>query len=269
MLKKGLPFLVGLSFFVILFLIGAPAQASLDAIDPAVREEYNQAVERIYGKIISVKSSYPELQNFSRKMISRDKNGFDLIFYSYGLEAGENESYAYQFSLNVDEIQSKSMEGEWKFPLLGFQVVLNSHQTGNFTIFKSEHIVEEGLDELKMFEQQSLPFRLELKTDKDVYAPKERITLTVLLKNTGQQAFKVADISEQSLYCQIDTLDWGTRGGEITLDKVLSPYGSITKIFKIQGIDTPKEARISCAYGLGFKGVQPFNHVQISIKSPD
>jgi hypothetical protein len=135
------------------------------------------------------------------------------------------------------------------------------------TTFDPQTIVSQNIDELSLLEQNVLPFKLELASDKDVYAANEPITLTVTLRNLGSQPFRVFDIDEHSLFCQIDDMTWGSIMPKEAKEKVLTPNGTIGKILRVRGIAQPKTTQISCRYGIGFRGVLPYNRIKVLIKS--
>ncbi|GEM_PF-4670912 len=257
-----------LYFSVVFFVFGCwEAKASLGGADAKARQEYNQTVERIYNGFVQLKDQYPELKDFSRNAMGQDRNGFDTLSYEHDLQG----LYGYRFSLHAEDLtrdRASDQEGvgQLKFPLLGFEVAIESKRSGGLAIFDPRKIIEENFQALKVLEQDQLPVRLELKTDKDVYRVREQITLTVSLKNMGSRAFKVADLNEESLYCAIDDKEWGTQESTGEIGSILKPYGSLYKILKVEGINVPKEAWIVCTYGLGFKGVQPYSRVKVLVQ---
>jgi hypothetical protein len=237
----------------------------------AIRTRYNESIEAIVRDIIQAKNGYPELEGFSRSAISQDSNGFESVFYEHDSAGNAQDPYSCSFSINIkelkgDEPQAEGSGWETKFPLLGIKVVVESQRKGEWVSFDLRKIVESNLENLKTLEQDYLPFRLELKTSKEVYAVFESITITALLRNTGIKAFKVADLDEDSLYCKIGNKDWGNPEPAVELNKVLNSHGTIQKILNISGADDPQDLWIACTYAIGFQGVQPYQRIKISIK---
>ena len=253
----------------ILFLVCPPLSAQTQT--EAIRIRYNESIEAIVKDIIQARNGYPELEGFSRAAISQDANGFESVSYAHDSAGNAKDPYSCSFSISMKELkdaepQSEGSGWETKFPLLGIKVVVESQRKGEWVSFDLRRIVESNLENLKTLEQDYLPFRLELKTSKDVYAVFESITITALLRNTGIKAFKLADLDEDSLYCKIGNKDWGNPEPVVELNKVLSAHGTIQKILTISGADDPQDLWIACTYAIGFQGVQPYQRIKISIK---
>ena len=237
----------------------------------AIRDRYNESIEAIVKDIIQAKNGYPELEGFSKAAISRDSNGFESVSYSHDSSGNAQDPYGYSFSINIrglndDVLQTEGSLWEMKFSLLGRKVVVDSQRKGEWVSFDLRKIVESNLENLRILEQDYLPFRLELKTQKDVYFVHENITITVSLKNTGVKAFKVAELDEKSLYCTIGNKDWGNPEPAVEFNKVLNSYGTIQKILEVSGAGEPQDLWIACTYAIGFQGVQPYQRIKISIK---
>ena len=243
-----------------------------NAQNEVVRSRYNESIEGIVKDVIQAKSGYPELENFSKTAISQGVNGFENISYVHDLPAsGSHDPYAYRFSVGIKDLSSddtKDIDSSWevKFPLLGFKVVAESERKGESVSFDFRKIVEKNLANLRVLEQDFLPFRLELKTEKDVYSVREEIVLTVSLKNMSPKPYKLADLDENSLYCTISDQEWGNSDAQVELNKVLNSNGMIQQILTINGMETPQEIWIACTYAVGYKGVQPYSRAKISIQ---
>jgi hypothetical protein len=253
---------------LIVLLCQAPARAQ----NAEVVNAYNEMVENIYAGLWKLKNQYPELANLSRSAITQDKNGLKQISYAHKSSeqfawGDDDDPYAYRFSLSTRKLQdAESGSAEWKFPLLGFKVVYDIQRSGPLTTIDPFLLVEMNVEDLHLLEQGVLPFRLEIATDKEAYAPRETLNLTVSLRNLGAQPFRVFDLNEQSLFCKIDDMTWGSEEPQDTAEKVLAPYGVLSKILRIRGISKPKDTRISCRYGVGFRGVLPFHSVKVTVK---
>ncbi len=254
---------------MILLLCQAP---SAWAQNEEVVSKYNDIVDNIYAELWKLKTIYPELANLSPQAVTQDKDGFKQIAYSHKTSNqfawdAEQDPYAFRFSLRARTIQDLDpSSAEWRFTLLGIKVVMQTSASGQLVTFDPLSIVEKNVEDLHLLEQGVLPFRLELTTDKEVYEVKETLMVTVTLRNLGAQPFRVFDLNEQSLFCKIDDLSWGSEDSKETSEKVLAPYGILTKILRVRGISQPKETRISCRYGVGFRGVLPFNSVKVVVK---
>jgi len=254
---------------VFFLLISTPAWAAQDRSI----EAYNQAVDRIGSAIWSLKSKYPELANFSKSAVKTTADGFNEIDYSHQQPVSEegDDPYEFRFYLRVRPLEQAESEfppefPEWDFARLGFKVVLEVYKDGPMSTFDPKLIVETNVEELHLLEQNDLPFRLKVKTEKESYTEKESITFTITLENKGAQPFRVMDLDEHSLFCRIDDMLWGSEVPEDTAEKILQPNSSIAKVLRVKGISTPKEATISCRYSVGFKGIQPFDRVKVLIK---
>ena len=258
--------------FFILSVVLLWACLPSNAQNETVRSRYNESIEGIVKDIIQAKSGYPELESFSKTVISQSINGFENISYAHDSPANSShDPYAYQFSVGVkgltgDDTEDASSSWEVKFPLLGFKVVTESRRKGESVSFDFRKIVEKNLADLRVLEQDFLPFRLELKTEKDVYFVQDDITVTASLRNMSPKAYKLADLDENSLYCTIGDKEWGSSDSQVELNKVLNPNGTIQKILRIYGMETPQEVWIACTYAIGYKGVQPYSRIKISIQ---
>jgi hypothetical protein len=253
-----------LSLILVLF-----APVLVWALEEESIKKYNEVIDQVYRQIWTLKERYPELDNFSKSAIKTHPDGFKEISFSHkpSEDDGQGDPYALQFSLKarkLDEVTDGT--AEWKFGLLGFKVVMERRRSGSLTTFDPFEIIEGHVEELYLLEQNVLPFRLELSADKEIYAPKEVINLTVTLRNLGAQPFRVFELNDKSLFCRIDDMTWGSQVPKDTSEKVLAPYSILTKILRVRGIAEAKEARISCRYGVGFRGVQPFNRVKVRIQ---
>lgn len=248
---------------------------SIMAQDDAVRIRYNEAIDSIVQEIIRAKNGYPELEGFTRSVISQDSNGYSVMYYMHdsSSEAINNQDpYAYQLSISaksIGELETVPVDGAlWvtRFPLLGIKVVVESQKRGEWTSFDLKRIVETNMEGLKSLEQEALPFRLELKAQKEDYEVYEDITIIASLKNKGVKAFQLADLDENSLYCKIGQSEWGSPEASPVMNQILNTYSSIDKILRVYGVDTPQELWISCTYAIAFKGVQPYNRIKVTIK---
>jgi hypothetical protein len=258
-------------FVATTFLCWACPPLSAQTQSEAIRSRYNESIEAIAKDIIQTKKGYPELEGFSRSAISQDSNGFESIYYVHDSSGYAHDPYSYSLTINIktlsgNEPQNGGSPLEIKFPLLGIKVVVDSQNKGESVSFDLRRIVESDLEGLRILEQNYLPFRLELKSQKDVYSVQEDITITALLRNTGIKAFKVADLDEDSLYCKIGNKDWGNPEPAVEFNKVLSAHGTIQKVLTISGVDDPQDLWIACTYAIGFQGVQPYQRIKISIK---
>ncbi len=258
------------NIFIFVVLICAVCPVAR-AQEDAVRARYNAAIENIIKDIIKSKSGYPELESFSASAIREDSRGYKSSAYSHDASGGAADPYNYRFSVGIKSLDSQPVSDsdswEHRFPLLGFKVVIEAKKLGEWTSFDASRIVETNLEDLKVVEQDFLPFRLDLKTDKEVYSVREEIVLTATLKNVTIQPYKLADLDESSLYCKIGEKEWGGEGGGVLeLSKVLSAYGTVKKILKVSGMETPQELWIGCSYALGYKGVQPYSRIKISVQ---
>jgi hypothetical protein len=243
----------------------------LCAQNETIRSRYNESIEAIVQDILQVRNGYPELENFSRSAIREDPNGFRSISYTHDSSGNEKDPYGCSFfigikELNGDQTQDDGSAWEMKFPFLGLKVVVESKEKGEWVSFDLRRIVESNLENLKMLEQEYLPFRLELKAHKEVYSIREGIIITASLSNTGMKKFKVADLDENSLYCRIGNNDWGNPEPIVETTKVLNSYGTIRTNLNISGVDDPQDLWVACTYAIGFKGVRPYNRIKISIK---
>lgn len=251
----------------ILFLACPP----LGAQDETIRSRYNESIEAIVQDIMQAKNGYPELEGFSSSAISLGANGFKGVVYEHDSSGNAHDPYSCSFSINIkalndEALSQKDSSWEIKFPLLDFKVVVESQKKGEWVSFDLRRIVESNLENLRILEQDYLPFRLELKTEKDVYSVSENITITASLKNVSVKAFKVADLDENSLYCTIGNKDWGNSEPVVEFNKVLNSYGTIQKVLEVSGVDDPQDIWIACTYAIGLKGVQPYQRIKVSIK---
>lgn len=258
------------SALLVMMLFCRPVSAQ----DENVRIRYNEAIDNIVKEINKVKAGYPELESFSKNAVNLGKDGFQSVFYLRDLSGsprGGLDPYAYSFSiriaaLNSEETKVDSSSWEVKFPLLGVKVVLESQRKGEWVSFDLRRIVENNLDSLRILEQEFLPFRLELSTDKPEYSVLEGITLMLTLKNMGPKPYKVADLDEKALYCSIGDREWGSPDAHVDLIRVLNGHGTIQRMLRIIGPETPQELSIACTYALGYKGVQPYQRIKVSIQ---
>jgi hypothetical protein len=258
------------------------------ASEEDVRIQYNAAVDRVYRRIMDVKENFPELSNFSRGAVQENAVGLKEITFTHKVTnayawSSEEDPYGLRFNLKVEELKAtddfEPEFPEWKFPALGLKATLEVYKDGELASFDPKPIVESVIEDLYLFAQDSLPFRLELAPGKAVYQPRESITITITLRNMGAQPFRVLDLDEYSLSCKIGDMTWGgeskeesevvpeEEGEAPSADTVLPPYGTISKVLRVRGISEPKEAGISCRYAVGFKGVQPFARAKIRIQS--
>lgn len=236
----------------------------------AIQSQYNAAIESIVDEILKVRNGYPELEGFSKSVISVDANGFDRVFYTHGSASGV-DSYAYQLSINPTLLDTEvfvpadASTQEIKFPLLGFKVVVESPGKGESTSFDYHKIVLSNMERLNVLEQEFLPFRLKLQAQKESFRVYEDIAITAILQNVGQKAYQVADLGENSMYCQIGQSEWGEPQGSPDLNRVLNSGASLAKILKVYGFDTPQELWISCTYAIAYRGVQPYDRIKVAI----
>lgn len=261
-------FLVVVLFAAFLSVLATYAQ------ETTILSRYNEAIDNIVNEILEVKAGYPELESFSRSAVKTGQDGYKNISYVRDTSrnhAGGQDQYAYRFSINLNALDNSEAEAngslwEVKFPLLGVKVTIDSQRKGEWTSFDLRKIVENNLDALKLLEQDSLPFRLEVSTDRQVYSVSEEIVLTISLKNAGLKPFKIADLDENALYCSIGDNEWGNAVPQVELNRVLSGRGTVQRMLRITAPDTPQELSIACTYALGYKGVQPYNRIRVSIQ---
>ncbi len=265
---------INCGFLIALFLGAFLSFRTADAQEATVLSRYNEAIDNIVKEILQVKAGYPELESFSGSSVKVGQDGHKSISYvrdSSGNPAGGQDHYAYRFSITLKPLDNSEAEAgssvwEVKFPLLGVKVVIDSQRKGEWTSFDLRKIVENNLDALKLLEQDSLPFRLEVSTDRQLYSVSEEIMLTISLKNTGLKPYKIADLDENALYCSIGDNEWGNAVPQVELNRVLSGRGTVQRMLRITAPDTPQELSIACTYALGYKGVQPYNRIRVSIQ---
>jgi hypothetical protein len=254
---------------ILSFLLTIASPAPVWALEEEPVAKYNEIIDNIYREIWLLKEQYPELSNFSKSAVKTSPEGLKEISFSHEPFSDDDsygDPYGFRFSVKSNPLtELTDGAAEWKFTSLGFKVVLEIRRPGQLTTFDPFEIVETNVEELYLLEQKILPFQLELSSSKEVYEPKELINLTVTLRNAGDRPFKVFDLNEKSLFCRIDDMTWGNPVPQDTVEKVLPPHGTLTKILRVRGISKPKEARISCRYGIGSKGIQPFNRIKVRI----
>jgi hypothetical protein len=234
-------------------------------------QRYNDVIDAIYTEIASLKPRYPELSNFSKSAVKDSKSYHEIAYSHKPIDASVDDPYPFRFSLKVKDLRDTTEDpdeapSEWEFPLLGFNVSLETDR-GDLATFDPLPIVEKHLENLRFLEQKALPVRLQLSSDKNTYSPHETITLKITLTNSSAQSFTVMDLSEESLYCRIDDMAWGTKSSPEEAEQAVLPrHGTLTKTLRIQGISDPKEASISCRYGMRFRGVTPFDRITVLVK---
>lgn len=243
------------------------------ADEQEVKDVYNAALESVVHEIQSMKNGYPELEGFSSAAIHQDSSGFNTLLYSHD-SSGVSGKDPYEYSLSIEskpyKAGDKAVLNENKqeilFPLLSFKVVMEAQKKGASTSFDARKIIESSMDGLKDLEQKFLPFQLDLKAQKESFEVYEDIVVTASLNNYGVKGFRVADINENSLYCNIGEIEWGSPDGVVEFNTVLNPKSSLATMLTIPGVDTPQDVWISCKYAIAFKGVQPYKRIKISIK---
>jgi hypothetical protein len=240
---------------LMLFFIAWPSFAEDKAINPQTQEICNQVMMDIYQEILSNKDRYKELVSFGEKALYKNKYGIYAILYQYGEAAADEKDprkRPFAFGLTLDRIGDNNFSDkdnvfDFSFPPMGFK----------FSGYQNKHLFRTQFDILPLlkkhgaklvnYQQQFLPLRIEIKTDKDVYQVREDIGFEITLRNVSKRNLLVDDLNEDTLFFIVDDDYWGT----ISTDQIKSE--GLTRAEQIQMLKEAYRARREAAKGLSGK----------------
>ena len=243
--------------------------------DDATKEVCNQVIRNIYDEILKSKGQYQELSDFDERVLFKNQYGITSIVYQYKDPRAKPQD-PYEFRIIIVGMDDKPYQypgfeaQHYGFPVLNLRISSfirrNTRVAQHFDIDKP---INKNNEILYEYQQQFLPFQVVLKSPKDTFKVGERIEFEVIIKNRTQKSFKVKNLGEESLFFTIDHKEWGTKpsspsqnsGKEVVID----PQGAISRGFKGDSFETPRDIEILCTYNAAYKGILPFGSLKIKI----
>ena len=266
MLKK-----IQLCLALSLFL--SSSLASAQEINEATKEVANQVIVDVYRSILAVKDKFPELAAFDEKVLYENKYGIYTISYQYTDPRIPNATDSYEFlitiiGMNDEPFKRPGFEDfQYGFPILDLRAVVFIKKDTRWQRFKLENLIPKNLDRLSNYQQEFLPLRIFLTTNKDVYKVNERIQFNVKVINQSRQNLRVKPLDGKSLYFTFDDKNWGSipTSQQATKEVILPPGGSLSRDFKGESFSKPKEIEIVATYNVGYRGILPSSLKRIRI----
>lgn len=246
------------------------SSVSCFAVEKNIIDESNKVMLKIYEDIIQQQKNYSELSQFNRDAITKNNHGIYSLEYQHLSNDQMTIDYSFAVTIlnmtDVNPYKNDPANFGLGMPLLGVKFVGFQQSTGkeNFDIMSS---IKKFGSELWEYQQELLPIRLRLIALKDTFKIGEQIEFLVTLENTDNRAWRVKDLSYETMYFMMDDLRWGTEASrpEKVSDIVLEPKKKIRKKFFASGIDQVKEVEIIGSYNMTFKGVNPSDRLIINI----
>lgn len=159
---------------------------------------------------------------------------------------------------------------ELMYPFLDLKIVgyqVDNKKARQYPLIKTIMTQGHWLDE---HQQLHLPFRMSIIPDQPEFGVGETVGFVVRLENHSGLNLTVRQISEETLYLNIDGAEWGAReiagGGDQRRGRViLRPGESIQKHFNVGPYGRKGEVDIYGIYHITFEGVNPAGRVRIKI----
>lgn len=193
------------------------------SVSPETQEVCNRVMMNIYQDILEVKEKHKELADFGEKALFKNPYDIYAIIYQFGEtkpDERDPRKQPFSFGLTIDRMGNNSFpdrEGVFNlgFPAMGLK----------FSGYQSQHLRQGQMDLLPFlkrhgdilaeYQQQFLPLRLYIQTEKDTFKVQEDILFEVVLKNVSKRNMLVDPLNETTLYFLVDNEYWGAGSPEI------------------------------------------------------
>lgn len=245
-------------------------------LDEETRALCNQVMLNIFDDIYAAKARYRELKDLDKNMLVKNQHDIYSLQYAYHNPLDETASSVYEFGITILGTREENIFSDKEnvfslgFPLLdlkfaGYQIkglkqkqfdILGTVQTHGQLLWNRQ--------------QRNLPVQLIVESVKESYPVGEDIDFMVTLKNLTKRNIKVKDLSEGTLFFLYNNAVWGAREVDPQNNTgikqiILKPLESITKRFRGEGSNFPKEFVIFASYGMTYKGVNPTSVLKIRV----
>ena len=243
--------------------------------DDATKEVCNRAIQNIYDEILKSKGKYQELSDFDEHVLSKNQYGISSIAYQYKDPRSQSQD-PYEFRIMIVGMDDKPYQypgfeaRHYGFPVLNLRISSFIHRNRKVAQrFDINKPINKNNEILYEYQQQFLPFQVVLKSPKDTFKVGERIEFDVIIKNRTQKSFKMKNLGEESLFFTIDDKEWGTKptgsSQNTSREVVIEPQGTMSRGFKGDSFETPRDIEILCTYNAAYKGILPFGSLKIKI----
>jgi hypothetical protein len=265
--------------YVMLFFFLMVSPAWSQSIDKRAVEVSNQVMRNIYNDLVSLKDRYPELEGLSERNLSKNEYGIYRLNYISPMtdSFGNTKNYVIDVTISVyngDDYLTSTGEGffNYDFPLLRVRLLGNQSFVYKSKQFDILDIVEKNKDILAEEQQKRLPFRLGVKTSKDNFSKNEDIEFIVTLQNTTDRVLMVKELSPKTVHFLINGQAWpvtAVKEGKRISHNVLKSAESMSRRFKIQGLNRRKEFNVVCTYSMTYEGINPTALLKVKIVRPE
>jgi len=263
--------------FIFIFIATATfAQAQEVHLEKGTKELCNEIMLEIYKDILIEKDNYKELSDFDEYSLMKNEHDIFSIIYKKPQDINNPESKNYEFGITIIGIKDSSiydkghMYFNYSFPMLGLKFTgyhIKNLLDSQFNVHK--YIEKYGI---KLWDQQQefMPYKLTIKSEKDVYKVGEDIAFVVTLTNHTKKNLWFKDLNSQTVFFLYDGKPWGAELYNKSLASsvkktVVKSKKSISKKFVGDGFKEPKEVEIFSKYGMTYKGMNPSDRLKLSI----
>ncbi|HBR14755.1 MAG TPA: hypothetical protein DD723_04325 [Candidatus Omnitrophica bacterium] len=245
-------------------------------LDEETKALCNQVMLNIFDDIYAAKDHYQELKDFDKDLLVKNRHDIYSLQYVYHAPFDRTAASVYEFGITILGLRDENIFSDKEnvfslgFPLLDLRFIgyqIKGLKQKQFDILGP---VQTHGQLLWNQQQRNLPVRLILESVKESYQVGEEIDFIVTLKNLTKRNIKVKDLSEGTLYFLYNNAAWGAREVDPQNDAgikqiILKPLESISKRFRGEGSNSPKEFEIYGSYGMTYKGVNPTSMLKIQV----
>ncbi|MCA9399121.1 MAG: hypothetical protein KC618_05195, partial [Candidatus Omnitrophica bacterium] len=256
------------------FILTLSGAVRAQTFDPVVRDLAEQVIQGVYDDMKNVSQDYPELKGFNAAALSKGIDNVTKIEYEYINDKTLDK--VYRFAVEVVPLDQVNTYGqgpkvfEIAYPVLNIKLIglLDRKYASHFD---AEPVIFKNAKKLLQYEQQQIPYALEVKSEKNVYNAGEPIEFTIILKNKTNQNLKLRELNEETLFFKFNGKEWGTRAMDPAnvrhvLPVILGPQESITTTFYHEGVRRPQNVVIEGRYALPYNGSFAQDKISVEVK---
>ncbi|MCA9406102.1 MAG: hypothetical protein KC684_06160 [Candidatus Omnitrophica bacterium] len=260
--------------FTIGFILILSGAARAQTFDPVVRDLAEEVIQGIYEDVKGASQDHPELKGFNVVALSKGIDNVTKIEYEYIND--QTLDKVYRFAVEAVPLDQANTYGqgpkvfEIAYPVLNIKLigVLDRKYASHFD---AEPVIAKNAEKLLQYEQQQIPYALEVASEKNLYNVGEPIEFTIILKNKTNQNLKLRELNEETLFFNFNGKEWGTRAMDPAnvrhvLPVILGPQESITTTFYHEGVRRPQNVVIEGRYALPYNGSFAQDTISIEVK---
>ncbi len=241
-------------------------------LDDQTKEFCNEIMTGIFNDILNEKGQFKELAGFSSDALKKNDNG--ILSIDYELKDGNDAPF--KFLLTIANISDDSYVKpgyknlNYSFPLLSLKFTGHQNILLNKDDFDIQKYIQKYGIKLWEYQQEVIPYKMELKPLKEVFKVGEKIEFIVTLTNKTSHNIVLKELNSNTVFFLFDGVALGAESFDKSAvskskDIVVKSGESISKPFASDAYTGAREFEISGSYALTYKGIRPTAKAKVTV----